>query len=180
MKKKIVLCTVMALTAAFIFGGCGKQTGGTGEKAASADAEDSNNAAGAESSDDDGYVYVPEYRTLGSAGNNIGRTAMGKDGNIFYLEYAGDKTKLVSMNIDSQETAEVPVALEENQYITSLNMSLDGNLLVGLTRYNADVTAAEQILIKTLDTAGGELASLVQRDFTAGAEFLYFRYSDRR
>ncbi len=160
MKKKIVLCTVMALTAAFIFGGCGKQTGGTGEKAASADAEDSNNAAGAESSDDDGYVYVPEYRTLGSAGNNIGRTAMGKDGNIFYLEYAGDKTKLVSMNIDSQETAEVPVALEENQYITSLNMSLDGNLLVGLTRYNADVTAAEQILIKTLDTAGGELASL--------------------
>ena len=166
MKKKSILRVIMALAAAFVLGGCGKQPEQAGPDTAPVKDE------GTEDADADGYVYVPEYHPLGSAGNTVGKMALGNDRNLFYLEYSGDGTKLISMDIDSQQTTELPVALEENQYLSSLNMNMDGNPTVSLMRYAPESSQAEEVLIKTLDTSGSELASLdVSETFSQTPDF---------
>lgn len=118
-------------------------------------------AAGTEAAGEDEYVYVAQYHPIRGAGEQIGMAIIGDDRDVFYLEYGDSKPRLVSMNMDSQETAELPVELGEYQYITSLNPDGEGNLLVSVTGYT-DETAAQikEILIKTLDADGKELASL--------------------
>lgn len=146
MKKKNILYTLMALTVAFVLGGCGQQK----EEAPKA-AEDT----------EDEYVYVADYHTLGGAGSQVGRAVIGKEQNIFYLEYTNSQTKLISMDMNSQEKKELPVDLSEFQYIASLNVDGEGNLLAGVTGYSdADGSEVTEYLIKTLDANGRETASL--------------------
>ncbi|WP_160559827.1 extracellular solute-binding protein [Parablautia muri] len=150
MKKRITLCATMALAAAFVFGGCGRQK-----------EETPGEATGTEDAGEDEYVYVAQYHPIGGAGEQIGMAIIGNDGDVFYLEYENSQAKLVSMDMDSQETVELLAELGEYQYITSLDSDGEGNLLVSVTGYT-DETAAQikEILIKTLDADGKELASL--------------------
>ncbi|MCM1136818.1 MAG: extracellular solute-binding protein [Clostridium sp.] len=142
----IILTAMLMLTTVFTLSGCGKQEG-----------EAANESAGATAANEseEEYVYVPEYHTLGDAGSQISAAVIGNNQNIFYLEYGNSQTKLISMDMDSQETTELPVELEEYQYITSLNVDGDGNLLISVTGY-ADESGSEvnEILIKTLDAGG--------------------------
>ncbi len=152
MKKRIGLCTALAFVIALTFCGCGKQKEEARGEAVGKEEEDAG---------EDGYVYVAQYHPLGGAREQIGMAVIGGDRDVFYLEYGNSQPKLVSMDMDSQETVDLPVELGEFQYITSLNSDGEGNLLVSVTGYT-DETAAQikEILIKTLDADGKELASL--------------------
>ena len=162
MKKKMVLCTITALALACIFGGCGKQ-----KEETPAELENAENVSG------DEYTYVAAYHPVGGAGKQVGPAVIGNDQNIFYLEYENSKTNLVSMNMDSQESAELPVELGENQYITSLNADADGNLLISVTGYTDESgSETKEILIKKLDAAGKELSSIdVSETFLKAPDF---------
>ncbi|MDE7332815.1 MAG: ABC transporter substrate-binding protein [Lachnospiraceae bacterium] len=146
MKRKHVLCTIMAFAAAFVLGGCGKRTSETPKET---------------SGQEDGYVYVAEYQTLGNASGQIGETVIGNDQNVFYLQYEDSQAKLFSMDMDTRESTEVPVELGEYQYITSLDGDGDGGLLAGVIGYkDAENSEIEKILIKRLAADGKELQSL--------------------
>lgn len=162
MKKKIALCAITALALACIFSGCGKQ-----KEETPAELENAENVSG------DEYTYVAAYHPVGGAGKQVGPAVIGNDQNIFYLEYENSKTNLVSMNMDSQESAELPVELGENQYITSLNADADGNLLISVTGYTDESgSETKEILIKKLDAAGKELSSLdVSETFLKAPDF---------
>ncbi|NBJ92009.1 extracellular solute-binding protein [bacterium 1xD42-62] len=162
MKKGIVLCIAAALAMAFIFAGCGKQKEETPAE-----------SKGAGNVDEDGYVYVAQYHPVGEAGGEVGEAVIGSDQKIFWLEYGSTGTKLNSMDMDSQEKIQLPVELGEYQYITSLNADGEGNLLAGVTGYTDESnTKLVEVLIKTLDENGKELASLdVSDTFLQSSDF---------
>lgn len=146
MKKKRILCTFMALAALLVFGGCGNKREEAPTEIESGEEE---------------FVYVPEYHALGGAGSQIGKAVIGNDQDVFYLESDNAKVKLVSMDMGSGETEELPIELGEYQYITSLNEAGDGNLLIGVMCYgSADSMEVEEILIKKLSSDGKELQSM--------------------
>ncbi len=162
MKKGIVLCIAAALAMAFIFAGCGKQKEETPAE-----------SKGAGNVDEDGYVYVAQYHPVGEAGGEVGEAVIGSDQKIFWLEYGSAGTELNSMDMDSQEKIQLPVELGEYQYITSLNADGEGNLLAGVTGYTDESnTKLVEVLIKTLDENGKELASLdVSDTFLQSSDF---------
>lgn len=159
MKRKNVLRTI-ALTAAFVLGGCGKQ--------------ESDVPKGTVSQDDE-YVYVAEYHTLDTGSGQIGSAVIGGGQNIFYLKHANSQPTLFSMDLDTMEASEIPIKLEENQYFSSINTDGEGNLLTGIIGYAADTetTKAEQILIKKLASDGRELQSLDVTDIFSQKADLY-------
>ena len=146
MKKKSVLCTIMAFAAVSVLGGCSKQTPETPKEA---------------DSQEDEYVYVAEYHTLGADSGQISSAVIGSGRKIFYLEHTNAQPALISMDIDTMETAQIPVELGENQYISGINTDGEGNLLTGIIGYSDTEDAkAEQVFIKRLADDGRELQSL--------------------
>ena len=148
MKKKLIYYMMTVFLAAFIFGGCGKETQNEEPPKETEPAKKE-------------FVYTASYHPLGKAGSQVGKAVIGNGQTIFYLEYTGSKNLLISMDIDSKETKELPVELGEHQYLTSLNEDGEGNLLVSVIGYqDADAAQADEVLIKKLDGDGKELSSV--------------------
>lgn len=146
MKKKKRLSIMMVLATAIMLSGCGKQKDETTVKT--------------ENTEDE-YIYVADYHVLGDAGRQVSQAIIGNDQNIFYLEYSNEKVHLISMDISSLETKELPLELGENQYISCLNADGEGNLLAGVIGYTGRENAEiEEIFIKKLDADGKESLSL--------------------
>ena len=146
MKKKKRLSIMMVLATAIMLSGCGKQKDETTVKT--------------ENTEDE-YIYVADYHVLGDAGRQVSQALIGNDQNIFYLEYSNEKVHLISMDISSLETKELPLELGENQYISCLNADGEGNLLAGVIGYTGRENAEiEEIFIKKLDADGKESLSL--------------------
>ncbi len=159
MKGKRWPWAIMALAAAIAFGGCGKK-----EEEAPREAE----------SGEDEYVYVAEYHAVGGAGRPVGNAVIGNSQNVFYLEYGNDRSKIISMDMDSQEAKEVPVELGEYQYISGLNVDEDGNLLIGVVGYQEEDSAkVEEVFLKKLGSDGKELEALDVSEILMDLPYFY-------
>lgn len=159
MRRKNVLCTIMAVMTAFILGGCGKQDSETPKEAVS---------------QEDEYVYVAEYHTLNSGSGGVASAVIGEGKNIFYLGHTNSQSTLFSMDLDTMEASEIPITLEENQYFSGINTDREGNLLAGIICYtDTEPQKAEQVLIKRMTPDGKELQSLDVTDIFSGKADLY-------
>lgn len=150
--RKLMGLSAAALIAAAALCGCTKQ-----EK----------EAAGEENSQENRYVYVPEYQTLGSRDTYVSDMVLGEDGNVFYLEGNDAGGKLLRLNIDTNETVEIPMELDENAYPYGLGRDIDGNILLGIITYQNMETQdvkIENVTIKKLSPEGSEIKSLEAGD----------------
>lgn len=150
--RKITGLFAAALIAAAALCGCARQ-----EKEAPEE------AGGPE----DRYVYVPEYKTLGSKDTYVYNAVLGEDGNVFYVEGNEEDAWLFRMDIATHETTEIPMELEENVYPYGLGKDVAGNILLGLISYQDEETQdvkVERLTIKKLSPEGSEISSLEAGD----------------
>lgn len=140
--KAIVVILVSVLTAAAVCG-CGRQK------------EETVNDKKEE------IVYAAEYHPLNQKGYYISSPVFGENQNIFYLKSDGTEEKLISMDIGTADTKEIPITLpEENMNVSALGRDAEGNLLLGLTSFveNPDGWKLEQAMIKKMSADGMEIS----------------------
>lgn len=140
----------LLLFAIAVTSGCGKQKESMGENQTEGTEED--------------YVYTAEYLPLSQDGSYISNPVFGDEQNVLYLKSDSQKVKLISMKLGTDTEEEIPLALEENAYATALGKDMEGNLLVGVTRYqekeNAQAMVLDQVIIRKLSQDGRELLAL--------------------
>lgn len=148
-KRAFAVLLTLVFTAAALCG-CSKQK----EEAEETGAETENTAKD--------YVYTAEYHTLNEKGYYISSPVFSAEQKLMYLQSNTEESKLISMDLQTMETEEVPIALEENTYVTALGRSTEGDLLLGVTGYKEDSEdwELEQVMLKKLSEDGNELSSV--------------------
>lgn len=147
-RKTAVLCAAALMAAAALWG-CGsreaeKETG--------------------ESSREERYIYVPEYRTLSGKDIYVSNMTIGEEGNIFYLKGDGTGASLVHLNLNTDESTEIPMELADGEYPSAMGRDAAGNILLGTVSYHQSTDAQEikieDVIIKKLSPDGSEITSL--------------------
>lgn len=161
MNRKKIFGIVSALLILLGVCGCGKQA--------------ENTSADSPESVSDEYVYVAEYLPLGAEGNAVSNVIFGDKQNILYLESDDETVHLCSMNLDTFEAEEIPVALEENMYMTALSSDAEGNLLIGAVRYadDAEDWIPERVIIKKVTADGGDILSFDADSVLGQTDYFY-------
>ncbi len=122
-KRSKRLCVSIAAAALLLLGGCG---GPDGEQAGT---------AGKEQED---YVYVAEYQSLDDICDTVATTVLGNDGNVYFTGIRDKEDVFFAMKIGEDDAKEVPLGLEKGMHVSAMGKDTEGNLLLGLIRYEGD------------------------------------------
>lgn len=147
MKIRNWLAAGAAVISALVLAGCG--------------GKDENVPDTAESAKDD-YIYVAEYQTLGGDGYTVGSTMADEEGTIYFMAGKDEETKLFAKRMDGSQE-EIPVDLEENTLISAIGSDTEGNLLLGLVKYDnigALESNPENAAIRKISTDGTVLQEI--------------------
>lgn len=149
MKIRNWLTVGTAVIATFVLAGCG---GKGNEESASETAE---NAKG-------DFIYVAEHETLGEGGYVVGSAKCDEEGTVYFVGGKDGETKLFARKMDGSQ-AEIPVELEENTVISAMGEDAEGNLLLGLVKYDQTggmESKAENVAIRKISPDGTVLQDI--------------------
>ena len=91
------------------------------------------------------YVYAAEYQLLDGYCESISAVALGNEQNVFIAGVKDGQNVLLSLKIGEDEAAEYPLELEEGMQASVIGKDTEGNLLLGMIRYQGD-SLAERIV----------------------------------
>ena len=142
---KQIWSIVMAAGLLFL-GGCGNQPDGGQTDPAGEAQED--------------YVYVAEYQTLNGICEYVNSPVLGKDGNVYFTGVKDSEDVFFSMKAGEDEAKEVPLGLEKGMHVSAMGEDSEGNLLLGMIRYDGDPEAGgtvKNVAIQKMSPEGEKL-----------------------
>lgn len=137
----------MLMAAGLLFlGGCGNET------------DEGQTDTSGKGQDD--FVYVAEYQSLDGICEHVNTPVLGKDGNVYFTGTKDSEDFFFSMKAGEDDVKEVTLELEKGMHVSAMGEDSEGNLLLGLVRYEGDPEAGgtlKNVAIQKMSPEGEKL-----------------------